>query len=129
MDANAVVDVLNRLPRAIGSASFNDRLTDKIESTAAAISPVLTAKHLRIVVGGTSPSQQRTYTRLYLEPEDNTTHDRRHSAYCVLHVWEFQTRSRYGFRPISGKRMSQLLDELVTEVYRAQPSFPSHEGP
>lgn len=109
-----IVYVINSIP----TREKKPELVEKIHSTARQIAPILRRRKLRLVSGGTSPSSQRSYARIYLEPISNTTHDPRHHNYKVLKIWEFPVRTRYGFSPVSQKDISLMLDSIKREVLK-----------
>ena len=112
MKPEIIIATINSLPIA-HSEKMQPATDAKIAATAEALAPILSEKGLRIVKGSASPSQKRSYARIYLEPITNTTHDSRHSAYAVIATWEWQTASKYGFAPISQTRIRNLCDALL----------------
>lgn len=99
---------------------FTDRTEEsalaKIEETAAVLAPILAARGLQISKGGTSPSSKKSYARIYLETVGNTSHDIRHANCGVIKTWEWQTRSKYGFSPISAKAIKSFCDQILRTV-------------
>lgn len=116
MDRQEIINIIGSLPIKTGTDTNNTRLDKTIGDTADIISPLLTAHNLRITTGGTNPTSQRSYTRIYLEPITSATHDPRHNAYNVVRTWEWQTHSKYGFAPISHRAISQFCAELIREA-------------
>lgn len=116
MKKQETINVIEGLPIKNGTDKFNEKISTAIRETANVIAPILTTKNMRIVSGGTNPTSQRSYARIYLEPVTNTSHDSRHTAYQVIRTWEFQTHSKYGFQPISGKLILNFLRQLTTEL-------------
>src|SRR3989304_1473966 len=68
-----IAEIINTLPIKTGTDKFNERINRAIQDTANVIAPILAARNLRIVRGGTNPTSQRSYARIYLEPVTNTS--------------------------------------------------------
>jgi hypothetical protein len=116
MKTQEIINIITNLPIVTGHETLNNRVETKIRETAAIIAPILTGKKLRLTNGSTSPSSQRSYARIYLEPINNKSHDSRHKGFSVLRTWEWQTHSKYGPRPISGKRIITFCEQLIHEL-------------
>lgn len=116
MNTQDVISTIKSLPIKWASAEYEQATDAKISEAAEKLAPMLAARGLRIVKGGSSPSGSKTFTRIYLEPVTNSTHNHREHAYDVIRTWEWQTKSKYGFAPISRKSIRQMCDELVSIV-------------
>jgi hypothetical protein len=116
MTAQQIINVLNQLPTSYPSDKTAKRAEMKIKSTAEFIAPILAERGLQISKGSSSPSQSRSYARIYLERIGNTSHDSRHRAYAenVLATWEFTTMSGGYSRGVTCKAICEMCDALVS---------------
>lgn len=120
MNAQQIISTIDSLPTRYTEKTV-DAAEAKIQQTAEAIAPVLAAKGLQISKGSTSPSSTRSYSRIYLEKVGNGSHDYRHAEYQknVLREWEWETKNKYGFHPLTAKAIKTFCDELVARVEAA----------
>jgi hypothetical protein len=120
MTAQQVAEIITSLPTGFTARTESAALA-KIEAAAEKIAPMLAAKGLQISKGGSSPTTQKSYARIYLERIGNTSHDSRHTEYQenVIATWEWQTKSKYGYSPISAAKIKAFCDSLVSEVEAA----------
>ena len=118
MKAQQIVSVIKQLP--IRDNSQTEKALKAIETTANEIAGMMAAKGLQISKGGSSPSTNRSYARIYLE-RGNNSHNSRNSDYkdLVVAEWEWQVKSKYGFSPISPKAIIQFCNGLRAEVMGA----------
>jgi len=117
MNAQQIIETINQLP-----TGFTDRTATKAESIIAhiaeRIAPTLEAKGLQISKGSTSPSGNKSFARIYLERAGNTQHNPNTNEYRtnVIKVWEWQTKSRYGYTPITAKAIIEFCSALADSV-------------
>jgi len=118
MNTQEIVKTIKSLPITINSRT--DAAIAAIELTATKISEMMVTKGLQISKGGTSPSTNRSYARIYLERGHNS-HNSRNSDYKELVVaeWEWQVKSKYGFSTISPKAIISFCKSLEEEVENA----------
>lgn len=118
MNAQQIISTINSLPIRYTERT-EPKAIAKIQETAEKIAPLLAEKGLRIEKGGSSPSTNKSYSRIYLE-YPGASHDSRHKAYGnVIATWEWQTKSKYGFAPISARAICEFCDALVRKVEAA----------
>ncbi len=87
-----------------------------VEEAAPMLIRQLAENGLQISCGSSSPSNRRTYSRIYLEPVDNVSHNRREKACKVVGVWERATTSGGYFTPLSAKAIADLLKWLGATI-------------
>jgi hypothetical protein len=116
MNTEEIINTIKSLPIKVGTDANNTKINEVIHQTAETITERMNELGLHLVTGGSSPTSQKSYARLYLEPISNTTHNPRHKAYDVKRTWEWQTHSKYGFAPISHKSIIQMCNELINIV-------------
>lgn len=116
MNTQDIIKTIKSLTIKSAGAAYTSKTNDAIAAAAATLAPLLASKNLKISKGSSSPTTQRSYQRIYLEPIDSTTHDSRHAAYKVIATWEWQTQDKYGYHPISQLQIRQLVGELISTV-------------
>lgn len=121
MDAESIIRELQKLPTRY-TARTEMKAAEKIKTTAAELSPLLFSKGLQIAVGGSSPSTQKTIKRVYLEragvPTDHNPNNRLYHE-TVVETWEWLVRDKYGFHPLSAKKVIAFCDDLLGVVQNA----------
>lgn len=121
MEVEQIIAVINELPVSYSSDKTKKRADVAITETSGLISSLLVQKGLRITKGGSNPSGRQSYSRIYLETLENTSHDHRLQNYqdTVIQVWEWQTKQSGYFKPLTCKTIITFCDELrqVVENY------------
>ena len=119
MNTQQIIDIINLLPVRYTERT-EEKAVRKIQKTAEKISPVMTTKGLLLAKGSGSPSTTRSYVRIYLE-YPGADHNPRNKAHGnVVATWEWQTRSKYGYSPLTAKAICEFCDSLVRQVEHAQ---------
>lgn len=116
MNPQEIIKTINSLYIKSASDAYTAKTNQHIADAAATLAPLMASKGLKITKGRSTPSTQKSFQRIYLEPIDSTTHDSRHKAYNVIAVWEWQTQDKYGYHPISQLQIRQLCNNLISRV-------------
>ncbi len=124
MNQQEIINEINKLSFNL-TARTGPKTNAKIAETAELAAPLLKSNGLQISKGGTSPSQTRSYQRVYLEVVGNTSHDSRHKLYHenVIRQWEWQTQQARYYTPISSLRIRKFCDELIAELREIEKSY------
>lgn len=87
-----------------------------VEEAAPMLIRQLAENGLQISCGSSSPSSRRTYSRIYLEPVGNISHNRREKDCQVFATWERQTMTGGYFTPLSLTDVKGLLKWLQVTI-------------
>lgn len=118
MTTQEIINTINSLPTGYTERT-EAKATAKIQETAEKIANLMTEKGLVISKGSSSPSTTRSYARIYLE-YPGSSHNSNHRAYNnVVAQWEWQTKNKQWFSPITAKAICEFCDSLVRKVEAA----------